>query len=468
MIKIIFAFFLIAVLLAGTIAPVSFAKGLDSIPGKPEVIGVTGFVPGQNLTVHILVLVHPGEDKKEVAAAALASQGARPFTAEEFSLTKLVWKQFSDDTLNPTVPQYYNSNSDPYRPAGLAAFLNTHDSWNGVATSNFEFSYEGPTDRCPSLVRECDGRQVYDGNNDVAWMDLKKKGILGVTWSGTSSSTGPEADVVLNTKFSWATNGADFDIETVLLHEEGHVAGIGHSEDNEAIMYPSYKKPNPKLGEDDKDAISFKYPQPQIGESPTVSITSPVNDLNYDSGSSILFTATASDIEDESITDMSWTSNEDDLITLDGSSEATLPNGPHIVTVTVTDSDGNSSSDSITITVGTIQPPLLGDINSEIEFATDVKKRFNNLLITVSATDGSGSSVSNVSVQLTLERVGGGPWNFGGSTDETGSVTFKLMKARSGEDYTATITNWSSVFVGGELDDCAYINSDNIAVTCGT
>ena len=55
--------------------------------------------------------------------------------------------------------------------------------------------------------------------------------ILGVTWSGTSTD---EADMALNTNFNWATDGvddADFDVQTVFLHENGHAAGLGHSAD---------------------------------------------------------------------------------------------------------------------------------------------------------------------------------------------------------------------------------------------
>ena len=436
-----------------------FAQGPDSAPGKPEVIAVSGIVPGKDLIVHIWVVVPPGTDKHEAAAAALANQGARPFTHDEFTTIALKWDQFSDsNTVNDFVIQNYNPVNDP-TGGGITALTNTHSSWNSVKTSIFAFKDGGLTDRCPSLVKECRGPQTFDGFNDVAWLRLSGSTTLGVTWSGTSID---EADMALNTKFNWVT---DFDVETVYLHENGHVAGLGHSAEIDAIMYPSYQKLNRYLLQDDKDGINFLYPPVSNNASPTVSITSPVNDRNYDSDLSILFTATASDFEDGPITDISWTSSEDGLIPLDAS-EATLSDGSHIVTATVTDLDGNTSSDSVTITVGTSSPPPSSNLNSKIEFTTDVKKRFNNLLITVSATDGSGSSVSNVSVQLTLERDGGGPWNFGGSTDETGSVTFKLMKAKSNTDYTATITNSIPVFDGGELDDCAYINSENIAVTC--
>ena len=220
-----------------------FAQGPDSAPGKPEVIAVSGIVPGKDLIVHVWVVVPPGVDRNEAASAALANQGARPFTADEFSTIDLFWDQFSDsDPNNNFVRQYYNPANDPTvnDPTGNGedALNSTHISWNSVVTSSFTFDYGGETTRCPSLVKECSGPQTFDGNNDVAWLQLTGSNTLGVTWSGTTID---EADIALNTKFNWATDGvddADFDVETVFLHENGHVAGLGHSTVETAIMWP--------------------------------------------------------------------------------------------------------------------------------------------------------------------------------------------------------------------------------------
>jgi len=179
----------------------------------------------------------------------------------------LFWDQFSDsDPTNNFVRQYYNPANDPTvnDPTGNGedALTSTHISWNNVATSSFTFDYGGETTRCPSLVKECSGPQTFDGNNDVAWLRLSGPSTLGVTWSGTSID---EADMALNTKFNWATDGvddADFDVETVYLHENGHAAGLGHSADINAIMYPSYQKLNRVLQPDDIDGINFLYPAP--------------------------------------------------------------------------------------------------------------------------------------------------------------------------------------------------------------
>ncbi|MCH8132506.1 MAG: di-trans,poly-cis-decaprenylcistransferase, partial [Myxococcales bacterium] len=115
----------------------------------------------------------------------------------------------------------------------------------------FALSYGGLTDRCPSLVRECDGPQVRDANNDVAWMEIRGCCTLGVTWFTTSGA--PEADMGMNTKFSWAVDGSQFDVETVLLHENGHVAGLGHSTVAGAVMEATYAGARRQLHQDDID-----------------------------------------------------------------------------------------------------------------------------------------------------------------------------------------------------------------------
>jgi len=67
--------------------------------------------------------------------------------------------------------------------------------------------------------------------------------------------------MALNTDFNWNTDGInDFDVETVFLHENGHVLGLGHSIDFSAIMFPSYQKVNRDLQQDDIAGVSFLYP----------------------------------------------------------------------------------------------------------------------------------------------------------------------------------------------------------------
>ena len=341
-----------------------FAQGPDSAPGKPEVIAVSGIVPGKDLIVHVWVVVPPGADRNEAAVAALANQGARPFTHDEFTTIALKWDQFSDsNTGNDFVIQYYNPVNDPTvnDPTGNGedALTSTHASWRNVGPSIFDFQYGGETDRCPSLVKECKGPQTFDGKNDVAWLRLNGPTTLGVTWSGTSID---EADMALNTKFNWATDGvddADFDVQTVYLHENGHAAGLGHSAEITAIMYPSYQEPNRDLQQDDKDGINFLYPPVSNNASPTVSITSPADGSTV--SGTVTITADASD-NDGSVTQVEFFVDGASVgVDNDGSNgwlaswdSTTDSDGTHSISAEATDNDANTSLDNVSVTVDNV------------------------------------------------------------------------------------------------------------------
>ena len=79
------------------------------------------------------------------------------------------------------------------------------------------------------------------------------------------------------------------DLLTVAAHEIGHALGLGHSNDPDALMYPSYSEPHRFLGRDDIAGIQSLYglaseapsapEQPQPNETPP---QSPGNDADGD------------------------------------------------------------------------------------------------------------------------------------------------------------------------------------------
>ena len=249
--KAIFRFCAIAGLVLGSVAALS---------AQPRIVGKYGAarVQGRDVIVHVWVVVPPGLDENEVALAALREQGARPFQGDEFALNGLDWDQFSDaDPLNNFVIQNYNAADEPTGVAGETALTTTHATWRDVVTSTFDFLYGGPTTRCPSLVRKCSGPQFFDGFNDVAWLKLGGN-TLGVTWWGTTTD---EADMALNTLFNWADDGvSDIDAQTVFLHENGHVVGLGHSVVVGSVMEAVYAGVRQTLHDDDIAGITSLYP----------------------------------------------------------------------------------------------------------------------------------------------------------------------------------------------------------------
>jgi hypothetical protein len=225
-------------------------------------------INGREAHLEVFVAVAPGRDAAAEARAELVARGARPLDHAEYAANGMVWNQFSDGIAgNDFVTQYYNPGSattvnDPTGGGGETALMNTQATWTNVGTSSAAFSYAGTTTRCPSLVNECPGSQTFDGFNDVAWLDLGRCGIsrctLGVTWYATSEPD--EADMALNTRVSWRTNGSNYDVETVMLHENGHVLGLAHSSVSAAVMYAYYGGVRRALHQDDIDGIGSLYP----------------------------------------------------------------------------------------------------------------------------------------------------------------------------------------------------------------
>jgi len=429
-----FVGFLISVLLFGTIAAASqtFAQTAPNfIPGSGEVVGVFGKIPGKDLIVHVWVVVPPGADKNEVAREALGQQGARPWAHDEFSTTGLVWDQFSDaDAGNDFVTQYYNSNDDPTEGGGgELALLSTHSTWDAPTTSTFDFFYGGTTDRCPSLVRECKGPQFFDGFNDVAWLELRGCCTLGVTWFGTSID---EADMALNLDFDWFTDGVEhFDVETVFLHENGHVVGLGHSDVLQAVMYPSYQGVRQDLHQDDIDGITSLYPAGGGGD-----ITAPdtsIDSANDGSGADVANGGTTSS---SSIT-FTFSGTDNVLVagfecSLDAAafsactspkSYSSLSDGSHNFQVSAIDTSNNvdPSPASFTWTVDTTVPLALS-----VTVSTDAPSYVDgdNVFITVLVTDGT-NPVEGVSVHVELTTANGSILSGDGITDANGVTLFR-------------------------------------------
>ena len=245
--------------MAGAVALVGLLATAGPAMAKDRVIAVEGVSKSDaDRRVEILVHVPDGQDANAAAERALAGQGAKkapkppaPPQENSYSFTGLKWDVFP-------VVQYYNGAGE--RVAGAqSALTNTLPDWSSVSGSNYRTSFGGTTSRCPSLVRECPGAQVNDRFNDVGWATLQN-GTLGVTWSTSGTD---EADMAINTRYSWNTGcravSGSFDLESVILHENGHVAGLGHSTDTSAVMYPSYQTARCALAADDQAGIAALY-----------------------------------------------------------------------------------------------------------------------------------------------------------------------------------------------------------------
>ena len=157
----------------------------------------------------------------------------------------------------PTDLHQYRNFSDV---DAVAALENSQTTWNAVDTSEFSFHALGVTNRCPSLAKECPGRQFPDEYNDVGFASIGGCCTLAATWFLRGSSDPedePEADIVINNRVNWNS----IDLETVLVHEEGHAFGAGHSSVSGAVMEAIYDGVRP-LHEDDLRVVTYLYPDP--------------------------------------------------------------------------------------------------------------------------------------------------------------------------------------------------------------
>ena len=163
------------------------------------------------------------------------------------------------------------------------AITRAFSTWMAVPTASLQSQFLGFTAASPGTL---DQRTTF-GFLDRPELDR----VLGATSFLLDSTTGEilEADVFFNTQFNWsvAVNGeaGRVDLESIALHEIGHLFGLGHSALGEteiapagrrvigsgAIMFPiamtAGTTSDRQLQADDIAGISDLYPGPQFAAS---------------------------------------------------------------------------------------------------------------------------------------------------------------------------------------------------------
>lgn len=146
-----------------------------------------------------------------------------------------------------------------------------------TASAILAWNNAGAGSRLSSSVGSVSSWRLGDGIPMLNFQDPQracKGSCLAATFTGyyNQRSDGTyrifDADIVTNTRYAWTSAGepdgcsSEFYIEGVMVHEVGHLLGLGHSNVSGATMYPSVSSCNngpASLENDDKAAIQDLY-----------------------------------------------------------------------------------------------------------------------------------------------------------------------------------------------------------------
>jgi hypothetical protein len=121
-----------------------------------------------------------------------------------------------------------------------AAVVRAFQTWADVPTATFSATFVGFTSARPF---QDDGATVI-GYLDRPDLDR----VLGATTFLVNTQTGDlvEADIFFNSAFPWSVAAAGetgrFDVESIALHEGGHLLGLGHSAIGETELQPTGRR----------------------------------------------------------------------------------------------------------------------------------------------------------------------------------------------------------------------------------
>ncbi len=194
--------------------------------------------------ISVTVLVPKNESPEKIINRTLESRGATPLKSYNYlSGIEECWTIIFHRNSNPI--QYYNPGNGDKVAKELIKSENllkrSHSTWNNVKDSWIKIEYGGITNRCPSLLPECHGESMIlskhlDGYNDVAWIEIKDENdnpdhysIAAVYFLYDEKREQWETDMFLNYYANYYGDSwwNESRTENTLLHENGHVLGLG-------------------------------------------------------------------------------------------------------------------------------------------------------------------------------------------------------------------------------------------------
>lgn len=171
-----------------------------------------------------------------IVLTALVALGAPSPAGAYLKFGVRVGTQFVDLHWTQPVPFFVNDRGtatvspDQLRDTVVRAFA----SWGAVPTAAVRSQFQGFTTAAPGL---------RDQRTTLGFLDRPDlERVLGATSFLIDATTGAilEADVFFNTRFDWSVaaggESGRVDLESVALHEIGHLLGLGHSAVGETEM----------------------------------------------------------------------------------------------------------------------------------------------------------------------------------------------------------------------------------------
>jgi hypothetical protein len=225
-----------SILLLATFAATSSAPEAGSPQGPPTVAvqPVTGVTVGAGRKLWVFVHPVPGRGKPQATTTC---------TADGDSQTAETAPEFLGFVLPGPISFKINAASIPIdKGTATGAITNSFMNWQAQTGKAF---FDTISDHGGA------SGPAADGNNTVGWARLVPRNTLAATWVWTETINGvdyvTDADIFYNSFHDWGVFGTctptetRFEVENVGTHEVGHVIGLAHVKDAEAMatMYPT-------------------------------------------------------------------------------------------------------------------------------------------------------------------------------------------------------------------------------------